>query len=184
MPRRCLVVLGVLVSLGARAAPVQTPAKNPPPPRVSELPESEQLRIDGSKNPELIPQWSAWGFMFRLIANGPGALPREVHLLVTKEQTALVLKEAQALQIIDRACMQRAARFNALLGTESPASLDAKLRALTVECRVATLKARDRVLAALSPEAAAVLRQSVEETKATTSTTIAKKDLARWLEPE
>jgi hypothetical protein len=122
--------------------------------------------------------------MFRIIANGPGALPREVHTLVTKEQTALVLKEAKAVQTIDRACIERAAKFNALLGTERHASLDAKLRALTVECRSATLKARDRVLAALSPEAAAALRQSVEDTKAGTSTTIAKKDLARWLEPE
>ena len=35
----------------------------------------EMLQIDGSKNPELIPEWSAWGFAFRVFATGSRQLP-------------------------------------------------------------------------------------------------------------
>jgi hypothetical protein len=64
------------------------------------------------------------------------------------------------------------------------AAVDAKVREISLECRRETLHARDRVLAALNPEAAAALIAFAESTKAGTSISIRRKDLARYLEPE
>lgn len=148
------------------------------------IPAADMLQIDGDKNPELIPQWSAWGFAFRVIAGGPGTLPKSVHEVVSKEETALVVRESQAAQKIERDCQDRVVQLHALLGRESNAALDSRLRRLTVDCRRATLDVRDRLLAVLNPAGAAALRLYVESTKAGTSLSIRKKDLARFLEPE
>jgi hypothetical protein len=75
-------------------------------------------------------------------------------------------------------------KLHDLLGKEKDKVLDQKLRDITLECRWATLHARDRVLEALRPEAAAALTTFVASTRAGTSITIPKKDLARYLEPQ
>ena len=69
-------------------------------------------------------------------------------------------------------------------GSKSNIELDKDVRALTLECRRATLDARDRILANVSPEAQTALIAFVESTKAGTSLAIPKKDLARFREPE
>ena len=144
----------------------------------------EMLEIDGARNPELIPQWSVWGYVFRVIAGGPGELPSSVYPVVSKQETALVIKEAEAMQKIDAGCQARAVKAAALLGAESMASVDAKIRAISLDCRWETLHARDRVLAALNPAGATALAAFAESTKSGTSISVPKKDLARYLEPE
>ena len=144
----------------------------------------EMLLVDGARNPELIPQWSVWGYVFRVIAGGPGELPSSVYPFVSKAETALVIKESAAIQKVDARCQERAIKAAALLGTESMASVDAKIRAISLECRWETLHARDRVLAALNPAAATALAAFAESTKTGTSISVPKKDLARYLEPE
>src|SRR3954453_6110786 len=172
-----LLVLALLSSPLAPSAPGQAPAT-----RVTTPP--EMLQIDGARNPELIPQWSVWGFVFRVIAGGPGELPSSVYPVVSKEETALVIKEAEAVQKTDARCQARAIKAAALLGTESMASVDANIRAVSFECRGETLRARDRVLAALNPAGATALAAFAESTKSGTSISVPKKDLARYLEPE
>jgi hypothetical protein len=168
----------MLCVLTGPLAAAQAPASSAAPPK------QEMLNIDGSKNPELIPQWSAWGYVFRIIAGGPRQLPSSVIRLVSKEEEALVLKEADAVQKIDADCQARAAKAAALVGVEPLATLDAKVREISVACRHETLHARDRVLAALNPEAATALMAFAESTKSGTSISLPKKDLARFLEPE
>ena len=177
-----IVALCLFTPAGSGA---QSPAKTPRGVTfTAAIPPGELVQIDGSKSPELIPQWSAWGFVFRLVANGPGTLPTPVHEVVSREETSLVVREAQAVVRTDAECQERIVKLHALLGTMSNAALDAQLRDITLECRRATLAARDRVLTALNADGAAALRAFVESTKAGTSLSIPKKDLARFLEPE
>lgn len=144
----------------------------------------DMMQIDGSKNPELIPEWSAWGFAFRVFATGSRQLPSSVYFAVSREEEALIIKEADQLQKVDRDCQSRVVKLHDLLGKEKDDVLDQKLRDITLECRWATLHARNRVLEALKPEGAAALTAFVASTKAGTSITIPKKDLARYLEPQ
>ena len=144
----------------------------------------EMIEIDGTKNPELIPEWSAWGFTFRVIATGSRQLPSSVHVAVSKAEAALLLTEADRLQNLDRECQDRVVKLHSLLGKEKDDALDARLRDITLECRWAILHARDRVLEQLNPEGSAALSAFVVSTKAATSLTIRKQDLARFLEPQ
>jgi hypothetical protein len=145
---------------------------------------SEIIQIDGRKNPELIPQWSAWGFAFRVFSGGPRQLPTSIFTHVTPGEEALIIKEADAAQQFEAQCLVRHRKILESRGSKRPEDLDKDVRALTLECRRATLQARDRTLAAVSPEAQTALIAFVESTKATTSLALPKKDLARFREPE
>lgn len=175
--RRHVVVLLILPVLFGAPAFAQAPAAPSAPP-------SELMQIDGAKNPELIPQWSAWGYVFRVLAGGPRQLPTSVLLLVSKEEEVLVMKEADAVQKVDASCLARLTKVAALLGAEPVAAVDAKIRDITVECRRETLNARDRILARINPAGGAALIAFAELSKAGTSISLPRKGLARFLEPE
>ncbi len=147
-------------------------------------PKPEIVNVDGARSPELIPQWSVWGYVFRVVSGGPRQLPTTVLRLVTKEEETLVMKEADAVQKIDAGCLARVTKATARLGVETVETVDARVREISLECRRETLRARDRVLAGLNPEAAAALTAFAESTKAGTSISLPRKALARFLEPE
>lgn len=173
-------VLIALTMVSAQAGAPATPGIPPasPPPLL------EVIQVDGAKNPELIPQWNVWGTVFRIISGGPRQLPSSVFRLVSKEEETLVMKEADAVQKVDAACLARATKALALLGTQSMAVVDGNLREISIDCRRETLHARDRVLSALNPAASAALAAFAESTKTGTTISLPKKDLARYLEPE
>lgn len=147
-------------------------------------PAAGMVQIDGATRPELVPQWSVWAYVFRILGGGPRQLPPPVLRLVSREEEALVLKEAAAAQKSDAACQVRLADLTSKRGDASADALDARLWDITVECRRDTLRARDRLLEALNGEAAAALVAFAESTKAGTSISLPKKNLARFLEPE
>ena len=174
MRRICVLVAVIVVAVTAHV-----PAQAPPSAK------GEVIVIDGSKNPEMIPQWYAWGFAFRVFSGGPRELPTSVLLLVSKEEEKLVMREADAVQKSDAACAERAMKAYELLKQgESRTSVDAKMHAITVECRRLTLRARDRVLEGLNPEARVALIAFVEERKEGMTVTVPKAGLARFFEPE
>jgi hypothetical protein len=176
--KRMLVTLSLITLVAAGPAgttPGQTAAAGRRP---------EVLEIDGGKNPELIPEWSAWGFAFRVFATGSRQLPSSVHFAVSSDEAAMLMKEADQLQKVDRSCRERVIKLHDLLGKEKDDVIDRRLRDITLECRWATLHARDRVLEALKPEGAAALIAFVASTKVGTSVTIPRRDLARYLEPQ
>jgi hypothetical protein len=175
MRARLLVGTMVLVAGGSDAA---LHAQGTGPPRV------EMLHIDGRKNPELIPQWNAWGYAFRVFAGGPRQLPTMVLDRVSKTEEAFILAQADLVQHVEAECRERLGRIAARRPLEKPDALARQVRELALECREATLRARDRVLAALNPDGQAALIDFVESTKAGTSITIAKSELARFREPE
>lgn len=148
----------------------------PPPP--------DTIQIDGAKRPDLVPQWSVWGYVFRILAGGSRQLPTQVQLVVSREEGAMLLKEADALQKADAACQTRLAKAVSRLGSDPTEAVDARVREITLECRREILDARDRALAALNPEGSAALAAFAESTKAGTSITMPKAKLARFLEPE
>jgi hypothetical protein len=172
----------LLIALAMLSPPGKQAVAQPPSGAGARPP--EMMVVDGSKNPELIPQWNVWGYVFRVIAGGSRQLPSSVYQLVSRDEEALVLKEADAVQKIDAACQERASKAVERLGQDTTAAVDARIRTISVECRRGTLRARDRVLAALNPAAATALVVFAESTKAGTSISVPKKDLARFLEPE
>jgi hypothetical protein len=168
-----------VIAMVAGGALHATQGQGPDPKAAPEI-----VQIDGGKNPELIPEWNAWGFAFRLFATGSRQLPSSVHFAVSTEEAAMLMKEADQLQKVDQDCRNRVVKLHDLLGKEPDAVLDRRLRDITLECRWATLHARDRVLEALKPEGVAALTAFVASTKVGTSVAIPKKDLARFLEPQ
>jgi hypothetical protein len=173
---RCLIV--VCASL------VQPTASAQSPPKFSSPASSEIIEIDGAKNPELIPQWAAWEFAFRVIAGGPRALPSTVHHLVSKEEAAFVIREAVESQKRDAACQERMLKLRPLVGTEKAAEINRRHAEIQIDCRWQTLHARDRVLERLNPEGRSALNAFVESTKAGTRVTIAKRELAHYQQPQ
>ena len=146
---------------------------------------SEMIHIDGSKNPELIPQWSAWGFAFRIFSGGPRQLPSPVQEHLSKAEEALIMNESDAVQKIDAACAQRLLNTYKLVSMgESRKDVDLKMHAITIECRWETIRARDRILAGINPEAQIALAVFVEGTKKGTKAAVPKNGLARYLEPQ
>lgn len=144
----------------------------------------DTIQIDGSKRPDLVPQWSVWGYVFRILAGGSRQLPTPVFLVVSREEGAMLLREADALQKLDADCQTRLAKAVSRLGADPADAVDARVRAITLHCRQEILATRDRALAALNPEGAAALAAFAESTKAGTSISVPRKKLARFLEPE
>lgn len=172
--RRICVLLAVIVIAVTAHVHSQTP------PRSEDI-----IVIDGGKSPELIPQWHAWGYVFRVIAGGPRELPTSVLLVVSKDEEKLVKVEADAVQKSDAACAERSIKTYGLLKQgESVKSVDVKMHAITLECRWKTLHARDRILEALNPEARIALIKFVEDSKHGMTIKVPKNGFARYLEPQ
>jgi hypothetical protein len=134
-------MLTVLIALTTVSGQAGVPA-SPGIQSASPPPLLEVIQVDGAKNPELIPQWSVWGTVFRIISGGPRQLPSSVFRLVSKEEEALVMKEADAVQKVDAACLARATKAVALLGTQGMAAVDGNLRQISIECRGDAARAR------------------------------------------
>jgi hypothetical protein len=166
------------VALALVAGLSTTPAAQKPPPG------DDMVTIEGSKNPELIPQWSAWEFAFRLIAGGPKQLPATVYEVVSKEQGALVMAAAEADQRREAACRERISKLRPLLRTAKASVINAKQADIQLDCRSQTLRIRDRLLEQLPPEGQAALIAFVESLKAGTNVTVSRRELSHFQKPQ
>lgn len=146
---------------------------------------AEIVEIDGSRNPELIPEWSAWEFAFRTIAGGSKLIPTEVLVHLSAAEAELILEAALASQERDRACQARVQRLPAPTRA-SARQHNQRTREIQIECRWQTLDARDRLLEALeeNPEGQQALVRWVESTKLVTRVTIPKGELAHFRQPQ
>jgi hypothetical protein len=149
----------------------------------------ETVTIDGAKHPEQIPQWSAWAVSFRFIATGGEAMgeegiPTPVYRALKKSERGVLLKHVSAAIKEQRVCAGRVLALSA----ENPAAtadvLNEKVKDIQMDCRRATLKARDQLLDKLPPEGRAALRAFVESQKQGQTMTVLKSDLARFRLPE
>jgi hypothetical protein len=174
----CVCVLAVLIPLSVCARAAQ-----------STSPDTETVTIDGAKNPELIPQWSAWAFSFRFIAAGAQSLadegiPTTVYRVLNKEQRLVLLKHVDAAIREQKECESRMLKLRALFATQTLQAVQERAFELQMDCRRATLKARDGLLAELPPDGQVALRAFVESQKQGHTVTVLKADLARFRLPE
>ena len=154
-----------------------------PPIQFSTPPPSEWVHIDGSKNPELIPEWSVWKSAFRNILIG-GHLPTVVLTQISKEESAAILAAARENAKNVAACEQRGLMLKPLLETETPAVINRKTEELNLECRWQTLRLRDRLVQSLEPDGQAALRQWVESLKAGIQVSVPKAEFAFYMKPK
>lgn len=143
----------------------------------------EWVHIDGSKTPELIPEWSVWQAAFRNLLL-VGRLPTAVERHVSKEEAAMVLAAAREHGRNRAECEARALKLKPLLQTETAAEINRKTEALNLECRWQTLHLRDRVLDGLGPDGQAALAGWVDSTKATLQVSVPKRELDFYLKPK
>jgi hypothetical protein len=149
----------------------------------------EAVTIDGAKHPEQIPQWSAWSASFRFIATGTDALgeegiPTPIYRVLTKAERGVVLKDVLAAIKVQKECAGRALTLSADHPADTRDVLTEKVKDIQMDCRRATLRARDQLLAKLSPEGQIALRAFVESQKKGQTFTVLKSDLARFRLPE
>ena len=143
---------------------------------------TDVMHIEGRKNPELIPEWSVWEDALRIIAGGSRQLPSHVLEHTTKEEEALILREADQQRKRDAECKTRLLALKP--DSEKPNTLLQRSQAIRLQCRWGALQARDRILAAISPAARTALMEFVESVRAATTVDILKRDLAFFLQPQ
>ena len=138
----------------------------------------EWVFIDGAKNPESIPEWSAWEDVFSTIAGGSKLLPSKVLQRVSQEEADMILRESEASVKRTKECNARILAMKPLLAKERVSTQIQRSKELRLECRWANLHARDRVMAALNPDGRAALREFAELMKAGTTFTVAKSEVS------
>lgn len=157
----------------------------------------EIVSIDGSVNPELVPQYRAWAYAFRLLAgNRPElGLPNGLREFVSPAEAALILREAHHVVRQEGGCLERALKAREPLtrleaaGTPikerlaTAREVDAAMFAIDLSCRWEALHARDRLLEALSLDAGAALLRYVELKKLGLRFDIPKNGLERFRQP-
>jgi hypothetical protein len=96
-----------------------------------------------------------------------------------------VFAEGRAQQERDKDCFERQERMMTMLrASEAKAErIAAETRAITIECRWATLDAKERMLAALSPDAQAAVVAWVLEQRRQISVTVNRAELEFFRQP-
>ena len=147
------------------------------------------ITIDGTKNPELIPQWSVWRTSFEFLAKDDREqLPTVVVRAITPEQARALMQAAKAATTRFADCSNRVYEREMALWREKPdldiEAVNTKMTAGHIACRRDILEARDSVLANLDPVGAAALSGFVESKKGGWTTTLKRKYLKTYLLPE
>jgi len=168
----------ILVLLGSVQG---TPQR--PPVQFSVPPPAEWVHIDGSKNPELIPEWSVWDTAFRMFVT-VGNLPTAVLQMLTKEEAAAIQASANKHGKITADCEARGLKLIPLLGTETARVINEKTQELNLGCRRQTLSLRDRSLESLRPDARVALTQWVEDLKKGMRASVPKAEFDFYLQPK
>ena len=157
-------------------APPQPSPKNP---FVIAAP-SERLEIDGSKNPELIPEWYIWETFFRQLHTA-GTIPSALTLTTGEERFLQMELEHYAKN--NQQCQKDIESLRPLVGVASDTEVNEKQRAVQLECRRRSLEIRDRLLAGVRPEASVAIVAWVENLKARVEISVPKRELAHFRQP-
>jgi hypothetical protein len=148
--------------------------------------EDEYVEIDGSRNPELIPEWLVWETSFRTLAiarrDGSVEIPATIGL--SDADLEAVMAEAEKQPTRDDECAARVERLRPMVGREKAEVINAKTEAIQLECRAATLQARDRLFRTLTPEDGTLLIGWVNERKRGIQVRIRRAELAHFRRPE
>lgn len=170
-------IAACVVSSGV-ALQSQSPAKPPSPFAVA--PPSERVEIDGSKNPELVPEWYAWDTCFRQL-HKTGTVPSVLNL--TSDDTRFLEMELERYGKSTEACQRNIESLRPLVGVAPTREVNEKQRAIQLECRARTLEIRDRLLAGVRPESAVAIASWVENLKTGIEISVPKRELAHFRQP-
>ena len=152
-------------------------------PRFSNPPASERVEIDGSRNPELIPQWNVWAMAFRLaLRSTADGIPRALGL--TPAEAELLVAQAQAHAKAESDCRDEVLRLKPLVGVAGVEDINEKTSQIQLKCRRKTLEARDLLLAGVRQEASAAIVMWVESLKGGIQISVPKKELEHFRRPE
>ncbi len=171
----------LLLCLLCVAAPAGATSQNSGP-RFSDPAPPEWVHIDGSKNPELIPEWSIWQRGFLILARS-AELPTVILRQFTPEELELLKRETAEELRRDAVCQRRVLDLRPLLATERMRVIDERTKAIQLECRQDTLDAHDRLLARLRSEAQFALTDWMEALRTGTRVSIPRKELPHYLKP-
>jgi hypothetical protein len=78
----------------------------------------EIVHIDGRRNPEMIPEWSAWEEALTALAKGSGLLPDVLAAYFSTAEAALLRQEAKAHVERERDYHERVKRLQLLAAKE------------------------------------------------------------------
>jgi hypothetical protein len=170
-------VMSTGVTLGGQSSSQQPAPKNP---FVVAGP-SERLEIDGSKNPELIPEWYIWETFFRQLRTA-GTIPSAL-TLTTSEERFLQMELEQSSKS-NKECQTQIESLRQLVGVAPVKDINEKQRAIQLECRRRSLDIRDRLLNGVSPEAAVAIAAWVENLKTRIEISVPKRELAHFRQPK
>lgn len=149
-----VLVLGFVVGLGrVEGAATGQRARG----QSAKAVEGAVIEISGEKTPEQLPEYLVWKIGLRALAaiKKQNIGPALEELGLSDADGELVFAEGRAQQDRDKACFERQERLTAMLRAAGAKQerIAADTRAIAIECRWATLDAKERMLAALSPDA-------------------------------
>jgi hypothetical protein len=174
-----VLAVGFAVAVLGSVAAVQVP-------QARDANEGEYVDIDGGRNPELIPAWLVWETSFRTLAiarrDGSVEIPATIGL--SDADLDAVMAEAEKQSTRDDECAARVERLNPMVGREKAEIINEKTEAIQLECRAATLQARDRLFRVLTPEDGTLLVGWVNERKRGIQVRIRRAELAHFRRPE
>jgi hypothetical protein len=162
------------------------------PPATPAASADEMFTLDGKKNPELVPQWALWRVAFMMIRQAQD-IPSDVIFVTSKEEHAVISKDAEADAAFYKDCASRAAKLREPFAASSsdPAQMASiarqmqpKFDEIEMECRQHTLDVRNHALAALRPTGQNALTVWVESLKPGFKAVMRKADLPSYRLPE
>jgi hypothetical protein len=119
--------------------------------------ETVVIEISGEKTPEQLPEYLVWKIGLRALAaiKKENIAPALEELGLSEADGEVVFAEGRAQQDRDKECFERQERLTTMLRAAGakPERIASETRAIVIECRWATLEAKERMLAALSPDA-------------------------------
>jgi hypothetical protein len=157
-------------------SPPQSSAKSP----FAVAGPSQRLEIDGSKNPELVPEWYIWETFFRQLHTA-GTTPSALNLTIDEERFLQMELEHYAKS--NQQCQKDIERLRPLVGVAANTEVNEKQRAIQLECRLRSLEIRDRLLAGVRPEASVAIAAWVENLKSRVEISVPKRELAHFRQP-
>jgi hypothetical protein len=149
--------------------------------------EDAVIEISGEKNPEQLPEYLVWKIGLRALAaiKKQNIAPALEELGLSDAEGEVVFAEGRAQQERDKECFERQERLTTMLraAEAKPERIVSETRAIVIECRWATLDARDRMLAALTPDAQTAVVAWVLNQRRQINVTVHRADLEFFRQP-
>ena len=193
MVRSVKVALVLLVAAAATAVYAkrlvshELTAQGQTPPAATDLsmPPSGMVEVDGAKTPELLPEYLIWthGLSGLSTIKKNNIVPAIESLGLSASDASLAFAEGERQDERDRRCADRTRPIMEAMRGSQAAKIEAALRPEILKCRWEVLDAKDRLLAAMSPEGASALTAWILDGRRTIKAYVVKTDLEFFRQP-